>query len=111
MLETSRLLDLYAVLGMPLTITLGYPSEKKQGELEDSVFGNWKGAKTPATQANWAESFTCLALSKRYIQSIHWAELSDDSASDFPNCGLFDKDWQPKPAFDCMEKIRKIHLR
>ena len=111
MLETSKLLDLYAVLGMPLTLTLGYPSVKNQGELGDSNFGNWKGAKTPATQADWVESFTSLALSKRYIQSIHWVELSDDPDSDFPNCGLFDKDWQPKASFSCMEKIRKTHLR
>ncbi len=111
MLETSRLLDLYAVLGMPLTLTLGYPSSKNQGELGDSEFGNWKGAKSHSTQADWAESFTSLALSKRYIQSIHWVELSDDHDSDFPNCGLFDKDWQPKASFACMEKIRKKHLR
>lgn len=111
MLETSRLLDLYAVLGMPLTLTLGYPSIKNQGEPGDSVFGNWKGAKNLSTQTDWAESFISLALSKRHIQSIHWVELSDDSESDFPNCGLFDKDWQPKPVFACMEKIRKKHLR
>ncbi|NBR04435.1 MAG: hypothetical protein EBT92_01540 [Planctomycetes bacterium] len=111
MLETSRLLDLYAVLGMPLTITLGYPSIKNQDELGDYEFGNWKGSKTPATQADWAESFTSLALSKRYIQSIHWAEIADDPSSDFPNCGLFDKDWVQKPAFAHMEKIRKTHLR
>lgn len=111
LLETSRLLDLYAVLGMPLTITLGYPSATNPGTDVDSDFGNWRGPKSQASQADWAESFTSLMLSKRYIQSIQWVELSDDQNSSFPNCGLFDKDWHPKTAFACMEKIRKTHLR
>lgn len=111
LLETSRLLDTYASLGMPITVSLGYPSANAPGDLSDSTFGNWKGPKTPETQADWAESFISLLLSKRYIQSVQWIELSDDSTSPFPNCGLFDKNWEAKPVLACMEKIRKTHLR
>ncbi len=111
MLETSRLLDIYSSLGMPITVSLGYPSISAPEDVSDSTFGNWKGPKSLETQADWAESFTSLLLSKRYIQAVQWVRLSDDMESPFPNCGLFDANWEAKPALACMEKIRKMHLR
>src|SRR6516162_3188987 len=47
LLDTSRLLDMYALLGLPLRLTLGYPSSSSPDALADPDFrvdaGRWRG--------------------------------------------------------------------
>ena len=56
LLDTSRMLDLYALLGVPLWVTLGYPSSSASdphGNPDLSVTaGHWHGAISPAAQAD-----------------------------------------------------------
>ncbi len=114
-LELSRLLDLYALLGVPLQVTLGYPSSAEklaQADPDQRVgLGHWREGYTPAAQADWAAAFTALVLCKPYVRAAHWAQLSDAEPHQFPSCGILDAGAQPKPALEELVRIRADHLR
>ena len=115
LMETSRLLDLYTTLGVPLRVTLGYPSSrepdaKAYAELEAAA-GQWHGEMGPEAQAHWASAFTALALAKQAVRAVHWVHLSDAEPHHFPRCGLFDADDRPKPALQRLRELRDRHLR
>ncbi len=101
-LEVSRILDLYALLGVPLRVTLGYPAQTgpdhdSNPELSLSA-GFWGDGFNPETQARWAESFVSLALSKPRVQAVQWTHFSDAEMHQFPHCGLVDSQGQARPA-------------
>jgi hypothetical protein len=115
LLEASRLLDLYALLGLPLRVTLGYPSDDgpdmdADPELNVSS-GQWHEGFTPQTQADWSSSFAALALCKPRVQCVQWAHLSDAEAHQFPNCGLVDAKGNVKPALGRLRELREKYLR
>jgi hypothetical protein len=114
-LELSRLLDLYALLGVPLQVTLGYPAAGNLDPLADPELstgaGDWRHSISPGIQAEWAEKFGSLALCKPYVQSVHWCHLADSEPHVFPWCGLVDDKGQPRPALAALERLRQTHLR
>jgi hypothetical protein len=114
LLETSRLLDLYALLGVPLQVTLGYPSTGRTDPEADPELatgaGLWNQGYTPAVQADWATAFAELALCKPFVQSVGWIHLSDRRPHLFPSCGLVDRQGQPTPALAALEALRRQHI-
>jgi hypothetical protein len=115
LLETSRLLDLYSLLGVPVTATVGYPSAAGADDLADPELrvdaGHWREGLAPANQADWASAFTGLAVAKPYVQAVHWAYWSDAEPHAFPHCGLVDAAGQLKPAVQAVQELRSKHLR
>jgi hypothetical protein len=115
LLEASRLLDLYALLGVPLRVTLGYPSAPTADLDADPDMhvgaGRWRGGYTPEVQAEWAAAFAPLALCKPYVQGAQWTHLSDAEPHQFPNCGLIDAAGQVKPAAGKLREIREAYLK
>jgi hypothetical protein len=115
LLDFSRLLDLYALLGVPLQVTLGYPSSRAADLNADPDLrvnaGYWKDGFSPSSQADWAASFASLALCKPYVRSVVWSHFTDAEPHHFPNCGLLDVDNQPKPALDPLTQLRQVHLK
>lgn len=113
-LEASRLLDLYALLGVPLQVTLGYPSAagpdpRVEGEQRGGA-GHWHDGFTPEVQADWASTFGALALCKPYVRGITWTHLSDADPHSYPHCGLLDATGAPKPALGRWRELREKHL-
>jgi hypothetical protein len=115
LLDTSRLLDMYALLGLPLRVTLGYPSSPSADPLADPDFridaGRWRGGVSAEAQADWARAFATLAVCKPYTQAVHWTHLSDAEPHPFPNAGLFDAAGHVKPALAALRELREAHLR
>jgi hypothetical protein len=115
LLELSRLLDLYALLGVPLRVTLGYPSAEGPDHDADPELqvgaGHWGGGFTPSAQAEWAAAFTALCVCKPYVQGVQWTHLSDATPHLFPHCGLADHTGTPKPALAKLREVREAHLR
>jgi hypothetical protein len=113
-LDTSRLLDLYALLGVPLRMTLGYPAAAgfdADADPELSIgAGHWHGSFSPAIQSDWAADFAALAMCKPFVQGLSWAHLSDSEPHQFPNCGLVDGQGQAKPALRRLGELRAKHL-
>jgi hypothetical protein len=114
LLEASRLLDLYALLGVPLQLSLGYPSANAyDGKADPSLSvdaGSWHEGFRPEVQADWAENFTALGLCKPYVRGVSWVHLADGEPHQFPNCGLLDSAGNPKPVLDRLRKLRELHL-
>jgi hypothetical protein len=115
LLEVSRLLDLYALLGVPLRVTLGYPSAEgpdAQADPELSIAaGRWRSGFSPAVQADWAASLAALALCKPYVRGVQWVHLADAEPHQFPHCGLVDAAGNVKPALLRLRELREKHLR
>jgi len=114
-LEVSRILDLYALLGVPLRVTLGYPSATGTDhdcnpELSLSA-GFWGKGFDPQTQARWTADFATLALSKPRVQAVQWTHFSDAELHQFPHSGLVDSQGQAKPALDQLRQLRERYLR
>jgi hypothetical protein len=115
LLEVSRLLDLYALLGVPLRVTLGYPSSDQTDADADPDLhvegGHWGGGFTPEAQAVWASDVTALAVCKPFVQGVQWAHFRDAVPHQFPHCGLLDPRDQAKPALQKLRELREAHLR
>ncbi len=115
LLDTSRLLDAYAQLGLPLRVTLGYPSSRApdpQANPELAVdAGHWGRAVDADAQAEWAEAFGALVLCKPSVRAVRWVHLGDGAPHQFPHCGLFDARGKPKPALGRLRDLRENHLR
>lgn len=115
LMETTRLLELYMLLGVDLQITLGYPSSSAANNLADSDqrvnLGHWRGGYTEEAQADWASAFARLALCKPYVRTVQWPHWSDAQPHALPNCGLLDAQGREKPALAALRKLRAEHLR
>jgi Glycosyl hydrolase family 10 len=114
LLDTSRMLDLYAMLGVPLRITLGYPSSADPDSAADPELrvdaGRWRADLSPAAQAEWTGAFTALALCKPYVHAVQWVHCCDGDPHQFPNCGLIHAGGQRKPALESLRRLREEHL-
>ncbi len=115
LLEVSRLLDLYALLGVPVRLTLGYPSLSRIDPDADPDLqvegGHWGNGFTPDVQAVWASDVTALALCKPYVQGVQWTHFRDAEPHQFPHCGLVDAQDQIKPALRKIRDLREAHLK
>jgi glycosyl hydrolase family 10 len=115
LLEASRLLDLYALLGVPLQVTLGYPSASEIDPQADPSLhidaGHWHNGFSPEVQADWAAAFTALGLCKPFVRGVSWVHYADAELHQFPHCGLIDPQGKPKPALHRLRQLREQHLR
>ncbi len=115
LLDTSRVLDLYALLGVPIQATLGYPSSSQVNEQSDPGqrinLGHWRGGYFEESQADWTAGFVALALAKPYVRTVVWSHWSDAEPHSFPNCGLVDDQGRAKAALQALIKLRAEHLK
>jgi hypothetical protein len=114
LLDASRLIDLYALLGVPLQVTLGYPASPAPDPDADPElrvgYGRWGAGFTPGAQADWAANFAALVLCKPSVQAANWCQLTDAGPHHFPHCGLFDAADQPRPVLGVLRELRELHL-
>jgi hypothetical protein len=114
LLELSRLLDLYALLGVPLQVTLGYPATAQSDPDADPELaagaGVWQQGYTPDVQAAWAAAFGALGLCKPYVQCVQWCHFADHEPHVFPGCGLIDRQGRARPALAALRSLRQQHL-
>lgn len=115
-LEFSRLLDLWAYLGLPLYVTLTVPSgdgpdtkalKADARPTAGAVPGGW----SVAAQRQWVERLLPLILAKRSVYGIIWNQLSDADTHSFAYGGLFNGENRPKPAQATLAAIKQYHLR
>jgi Glycosyl hydrolase family 10 len=115
LLDASRVLDLYALLGVPIQATLGYPSSSATTEMADPDqrvnLGYWRGGYFEETQADWASCFAALAMCKPYVRTVQWSHWSDAQPHAFPNCGVLDETGRAKAVLKALAKLRAEHLK
>jgi hypothetical protein len=115
LLDTSRLIDLYSLMGVPLRIQMAYPSDTGGDDAADQELkatgGHIEGGLNPATQASWAETIGALALCKPSVRGIQWSHWSDASPHQVPHGGLWSAQGKAKPALDRLQQLRQKYLR
>lgn len=115
LLDLSRLIDQWTVLGVPLQITLAFPSDVSHDsnvttDLEvDPRF--WRTPIDEAAQAAWIDDYVPLLLAKPSVVAVFWNHLSDAQPHRFPNAGLVRRDGAPKSGLTQMIRQRGLHWR
>ena len=114
-LNASQLLDLYGVLGVPVQVSLAYPSagatDPKADTDEEAAGAGRCRDFSPQAQADWASTFASLALCKSFVSGVFWDHLSDAETHRIPQGGLVDARGGIKPAFDRLRLLREGRLK
>jgi hypothetical protein len=112
--QLGCLLDKFSTLGRPVFLTgVCVPgrntpdgADQSGGQLDPSRAGRWRKAWDPEVQAEWMSAVYKLALSRPYVESIAWSNLSDMQPT-MPAGGLLSDILQPKPAMQRLQELRK----
>jgi len=109
-LSFSRLIDQWSKLGVPLYVTLAYPSsaepdEQSVGDLDVPAQQCWKCGWTAAAQAEWVREFLPLLMAKPAVMGVFWSHFSDSGLHRFPHGGVLDEQGQPKPALSSLQEL------
>ena len=114
LLEFSRLLDLYALLNLPLYVSLALPSAAEPDpQAEDAAQvepGQWPRMPDEALQAEWAARWVALAAAKPFVRAVTWLHVGDAAPHLYAHSGLFRRDESPKPALARLKAFREAYL-
>ena len=102
LMDIMAQLDRFAEFGKPIWITeMGVPSSSGAEAIEtdqiDMTIG-WRGPWEQENQADWAEMFILMAMSRPYIRNITYWDFDDERAF-IKHAGLLDQDGQPKQSY------------
>jgi hypothetical protein len=111
LLSFSRRLDYWAMLGLPLHLSICAPSGSHEDLLAQHRVKRLSPQWTPKTQQLWANRYVPLMLAKPYVQGVLWGQLRDSEPHKFPHGGLFDIRRHPKTTLRILASIRQAHLR
>ncbi len=100
----SEILDRYAMLDRPISITFAACPSKPNGTQAES--GSWDGPWSPAAQADWLTRALSVAAAKPYMHSICWG-LAQDTARTTSGSGLVDASGSPRPALEALATLRQ----
>lgn len=111
-LDFSRLLDMWSYLGLPLHVTLTAPSKQTPDAKANPQIQTVSGSApwTNDTQGLFAQQMLPLLLSKAFVHSITWGQLSDADQHEFPYGGVVDEFGRAKPALAALSHVRRLHL-
>jgi hypothetical protein len=109
-LEFARHLDYWALLGLPLVLSVSVPGGSGPAGAAPAHDGTPHDDWTPRAQQTWVARYLPPILAKPYVLGVLWNQLSDAQAHEFPGGGLFDHRGQPKPALKTLAAIRERFL-
>ncbi|MDR3634537.1 MAG: hypothetical protein P4L84_12090 [Isosphaeraceae bacterium] len=109
--DFSKLLDLYALLNLPLHIWITMPSSAAPDpEADPSVRveeSQWPGSPSEAGQAAWAARWVSLAVAKPFVRSVTWLQACDATPHLYPHGGLYRTPQTPKPILSWLRQFRR----
>lgn len=111
LLEFSRMIDVWSTLGIPLHVTLAFPSAANadvnaNSDLEVDRHG-WKQSWSEEAQAEWVDLYLPLLMAKQSVVGIEWAHFTDQTPHQFPHAGLLRADGGAKPALEHIIDYRR----
>jgi hypothetical protein len=111
LMALSAMLDRFAALERPLSVTLSAPSQPPSAEdlgLEgEHEPGHYRSAWSAEAQTRWMTQAIAVVASKPYVHSVAWHELYDlPKAHDARHDGLFDANLAMKPSLARLAEIR-----
>jgi hypothetical protein len=112
--DFSKLLDLYALLNLPLHVSLAIPSSSEPDAMADSSIrvdaGQWPVPPNEISQAEWAAQWIALAVAKPFVRSVTWQQAADSFPHAYPHGGLYKTDRTPKPIVSWLKSFRRDRL-
>jgi hypothetical protein len=114
LLDFSRLLDLYALINLPLHVSFAFPSSAAPDPQADPAVtvdpAAWPRALDEGFQREWASRWVALAVAKPFVRSVHWKQASDAAPHLYPHAGLLRPDGTPKLLVDWLRRFRADYL-
>jgi hypothetical protein len=116
LLDTSRMVNLYGLLGVPIEVVLSHPSSVEGDPaslvLEQSPWiPTGLSDSTLENQAEWGSTIAAMALCMPHVRAVTWDHWSDAIPHLSPNGGLLDHQGRPKPLLSRLRTLRTAHLR
>jgi hypothetical protein len=109
--DFSKLLDLYALLNLPLHIGIVLPSGSGPDPKADPSVRveatQWPSPLDETSQAHWASRWVALAIAKPYVRSVTWLQASDATPHLYPHGGLYRPDHSAKPIVPWLKQFRR----
>ena len=115
LMQISAMIDRFGNFGKPLHITaVQVPSQVAPGprggdgeKWDPTRGGMWHAPWDEVVQADWVESFYAVALSKPFVESVCWRDLSDGPNTYLPHGGLLNADLSPKAGYEKLLALRE----
>jgi hypothetical protein len=106
MMQISAILDYFAPIAKPLYMTnVAVPSRNGSGSHDGEVAGIWHGEWDQARQGQWVEQFYHIALSKPFVDTVTYSDLTDRKNSTIANGGLMTTRLEPKESFRTLKRL------
>ena len=107
MMHISAILDYFGSIAKPLYITgVEVPSQNGDGLHDGEVAGIWHQEWDQLRQGQWIEQFYKIALSKPFVDTVSYSNLTDIEDNTIANSGLLTDQLEPKKSF---RALRKLH--
>ncbi len=109
MMQISAVLDYFGPIAKPLYITeVEVPSQNGDGLHQPQVAGIWHQEWDQSRQERWIEQFYKIALSKPFVDSVIYSNLTDIDDSTIANSGLLTDRLEYKKSFRTLKKLHKL---
>jgi hypothetical protein len=112
--DYSRLLDTYAMINLPLHVTLLFPSSNAADPQADANVkvdvSQWPRTPDDALQREFAERWLALTVAKPFVRSVTWGTFNDSTPHLYPSSGLIAPDGSIKPTVAAMSTLRAAWL-
>jgi len=107
MMQISAILDYFAPIEKSLYMTnVAVPSRNGHGSHNGEVAGIWHDKWNQSRQGQWIEQFYKIALSKPFVDSVTYSNLTDRKSSTIADSGLLTARLEPKESFLTLKKLR-----
>jgi hypothetical protein len=103
------LIATWSQLGLPLVICLRAPSNSSPKSVEspaDASVNSSRGGLGDSARIELLETVIPMMLARPAVQGIVWQQTTDAEEPRYPDGGLFDKNLQPKPMLQMLQRIR-----
>ncbi len=109
MMQISAVLDYFGLVAKPLYITdVEVPSRNGDGLQDGKVAGIWHEEWDQPRQGQWIEQFYKIALSKPFVDTVTYSNLTDMKDSAIANSGLLTEKLEPKKSFQALKKLHRV---
>ncbi len=106
MMQISAVLDYFGPVGKPLYISdVEVPSRDGVGLHNSKVAGVWHEEWDQSRQGQWIEQFYKIALSKPFVDTVTYSNLTDRRDSAIAHSGLLTDQLEPKKSFRSLKKL------
>jgi len=109
MMQISAVLDYFMAIAKPLYITeVEVPSQNGVGLHDGKVAGIWHQEWDQARQSQWIEQFYKIALSKPFVDTVTYSNLTDIADSAIANSGLLTDQLESKKSYRTLKKLHEL---